>query len=482
MARCFLVALASLALASAEDCQEDEQGTCSTHLLQAQADRRTALHPWPTFRGRSQTAAVGQAPPKDLSTPSWSWQHPRGQFHTIVSGGPVIDKDSNLYLQTAQGIRKFTSSGKEVWIFETPGLTNNEPSLYGNLLLSSTKLPGLAYAVDRVTGKELWKTYLADSSGGDCGYPAAHNGVFVVGANMGNDTRIQGGNTKVFGLDTNTGKQLWEYDPDHVVWNLSPLFPDDESVVFMDFTGGMYKLSLTTGQELWKTPAPNSDPSFSDGGPSLGQNGKVYACSNYGVAMGQEGSLGVARAFDLLSGQIVWEKILSSPCNSFPAVGHVRGSDRLAAVFLPGPFDGTPNVEGSVLALDAETGEEIWKFNTENYTSPMNQAAGDLEGLIDRTTEGIQTICAPAHWSAPTIDGSGTVYGLRLNGKLYAVHGPQETVDTKELKAALVLDSSTGVVAEVYPIGSASLHGAMAWAPGLYAFSTCDTLQVFHTK
>eukprot|EP00439_Symbiodinium_sp_Y106_P065530 s608_g10.t1 len=122
-----------------------------------------------------------------------------------MSGGPVIDKDSNLYLQTAQGIRKFTSSGQEVWLFETPGLTNNEPSLYGNLLLSSTKLPGLAYAVDRNSGKELWRTFLADTSGGDCGYPAAHNGVFVVGASTGNDTRIQGGNTKVFGLDTNTG-------------------------------------------------------------------------------------------------------------------------------------------------------------------------------------------------------------------------------------------------------------------------------------
>ncbi|CAE7240817.1 unnamed protein product [Symbiodinium microadriaticum] len=147
------------------------------------------------------------------------------------------------------------------------------------------------------------------------------------------------------------------------------------------------------------------------------------------------------------------------------------------------------NFQGPVLialqlcfCLAPSTARQMSRFNTENYTSPMNQAAGDLEGLIDRTTEGIQAICAPAHWSAPTIDGSGTVYGLRLNGKLYAVHGPQETVDTKELKAALVLDSSTGVVAEVYPIGSASLHGAMAWAPGLYAFSTCDTLQVFHTK
>ncbi|CAE7660268.1 unnamed protein product, partial [Symbiodinium pilosum] len=113
--------------------------------------------------------------------------------------------------------------GAELWIYKTPGFSNNEPSLYGNLLLSSTTT-GVAFAVDRVAGKVAWTTQLADSSSTDCGYPAAHKDVFVVGAVFGADPRIAGGgNQKVFGLDVNTGHKLWEYAPDNVVWNFSPL-------------------------------------------------------------------------------------------------------------------------------------------------------------------------------------------------------------------------------------------------------------------
>lgn len=32
-------------------------------------------------------------------------------------------------------------------------------------------------------------------------------------------------------------------------------FPGDGTVVFMDFAGGVYRLKLTTGEEIWRCPS-----------------------------------------------------------------------------------------------------------------------------------------------------------------------------------------------------------------------------------
>ncbi|CAJ1365528.1 unnamed protein product, partial [Effrenium voratum] len=234
-----------------------------------------------------------------------------------------------------------------------------------------------------------------------------------------------GGNRLVMGLKTGSGEKLWEYEVDQPVWNLTPLFPGDDTVAFMDFSGGVYRLGLKNGTQIWRTPARESHDSFSDGGAGLGPNGFMYSCSNFKDSTGQEGQQGVARAYKLSDGSLQWERILSSPCNSYPAVGHVKGSDALAVVVTPGSFMGQPGLHGSVLALDAATGKDIWEFHAKPYSGVGNQAAGDMEGALTRHSEGVQEICLPAHWSAPIIDAQGTVLAARSDGNLYQVFGPE---------------------------------------------------------
>merc|ERR1719401_933049 len=171
----------------------------------------------------------------------------------------------------------------------------------------------------------------------------------------------------------------------------------------MDFCGGVYRLELQTGKKLWHTPAPNSEDSMSDGGAILGPNKVVYTCSNPGSSRGSEGQLGALRAFQLSDGKMLWEQILPQPCNSYPAVGYLGGSQDLSVVITPGAFMGTETMHGGIMAFQASTGMPQWQYQAPVYYSPpgvdpLFAAYGDYQGWPTRMQQGIGAICLPAHW------------------------------------------------------------------------------------
>mmetsp|Transcript_17358 Transcript_17358/g.55551 ORF Transcript_17358/g.55551 Transcript_17358/m.55551 type:complete len:485 (+) Transcript_17358:105-1559(+) len=449
-----------------------------------------AQHPWPTFRGppTKQFGVSATIVPSNLSKAlKWSWHHPGGRYHTVVAGGPVIDAAGNAYLTTNDGVRKFLPGGLVAWHYPQPNNINNEASLFGDKVFGSNQ-EGVAFALNGETGRAVWERKLAASAGGDAGYPAAHDGVFVVGAEAGRVPGHEGGNARIFGLDTESGVTLWEFRPARPVWNFAPLFPGDGTCVFMDFSGGMYRLGLHSGALLWHVPSPGALLSFSDGGATLGPNGAVYSCSNPASQSGEEGTLGLLRALRIADGSLLWEQLLPQPCNSYPAVGRLgeRGTGRLAVAVTPGSFMGQPNLHGSVVALDAETGALLWRFNTRPWSGLFNMARGDIEGMAERSAfDGSHTICLPAHWSSANIDGDGFVYAARSDGRIYGVRGPAEPAAPGATEAASLVEdgkdfeSTQGLEVRVFDAQGASLHGAFAFAEGVVAVSTCDTLYMF---
>eukprot|EP00930_Biecheleria_cincta_P096233 TRINITY_DN88108_c0_g1_i1.p1 TRINITY_DN88108_c0_g1~~TRINITY_DN88108_c0_g1_i1.p1 ORF type:complete len:501 (+),score=67.97 TRINITY_DN88108_c0_g1_i1:62-1564(+) len=470
----------------------------SINMLQASTalmKRSDPVHPWPHSRGAipGQNGKTGADAPENLSSKlSWTFNYPdTGEY--VIAGGPVIDADKNVYLMTGQGLHKFSADGKLLWKYELwhmenfrgPGVSNNQVSLSGDTVYGSSKT-GYAFAVDTSTGKARWETRLAADAGGDCGYPAAFDGVFVMGADRGYDKRSgEGGNQRVFGLDIQTGNPLWEFRPDNPVWNLTPLFPDDGTVVFMDFTGGVYRLQLHDGRLLWHTPQLGSNQSFSDGGASLGPDRTIYTCSNLGTSNGKEGTSGALRAFGLADGMLLWEHILPQPCNSFPAVGNISGSSSLAVVVAPGSFLGQPTIHGGIMAFDAKLGTPIWQFQAPVWHPTMKAAKGDDDPAMWalRTLHGVQPRCVPAHWSAVTLSGDGKVFAHRSDGWLYMVRGPTggTTGSNSAEFSRLGVDypTSPGVEYEVFDGHASALHGAVGWAPGMTALGTCWSLFVF---
>merc|ERR1719277_2118361 len=202
---------------------------------------------------------------------------------------------------------------------------------------------------------------------------------------------------------------------------------------------------------------------------------------------------GILRAFQLSDGKVLWEQMLPQPCNSYPSVGHLGDSSDLSVVVTPGAFMGTPTMHGGIMAFDAFTGMPQWQFQAPVYHSPPGvdpwlAAYGDYQGLEEREKAGVSPICLPAHWSCPTISGDGAVLAGRSDGNLYVIRGPaaMRNGDLSNLAHAnsvlsLGIDyaTSAGVEAEIFEAKGASLHGAAGFAPGMIAFSTCDTLYVF---
>ena len=213
LVRCFWIFWALTAL-TAVDASEDgtcQDSSCSAQFLQVQAQTRSANHPWPHARG-SPWRASGQTPEAWTShSLAWTFHDPKGQYHNVFAGGTVIDQDKNLFQMTNKGLFALNSTGQQIWHYNPPGRSNNEITLVGELILGTTTL-GNAFAVNRQSGQEVWVTNMAPDAGGDCGYPAAHDGIFVAGASVSLETN--GGNKKVVALDAKQGTKLWEYNPD----------------------------------------------------------------------------------------------------------------------------------------------------------------------------------------------------------------------------------------------------------------------------
>lgn len=410
----------------------------------------------------------------------WSWHHPDGKYNTLVSGGPVIDAAGSIFLTTNDGVRKFSRSGEVLWHHPQPNRhLNNQPALLGDKVFGSNE-DGEAFALDSATGALSWKTKLAAKAGIDAGYPAASDGVFVAGADFGKDPLMSGGNAKIFGLDVRNGATLWQFQPEHPAWNFAPLFPGDDTMVFMDFTGGMYRLGLHNGTLLWHRPTLGQ--SFSDGGAVLGPNGNVYTCSNPGTGHGAENTWGLLRALSIADGSLLWRQLLPQPCNSYPAVGKLGPLQELSVAVTPGSFMGMPELHGSIMTFDAATGAPQWRFNAHPFNTAFKQAVGDVEGYQERRKyNGDHAICLPAHWSSANIAGDGSVYAARADGYLYGVKGPsnESALDARPVGLDKDFTSTPGVEVRVHKLGSAVLHGAFAFAPGTFAIATCDSLYVY---
>eukprot|EP00747_Dinoflagellata_sp_TGD_P141042 gnl/TRDRNA2_/TRDRNA2_176078_c0_seq39.p1 gnl/TRDRNA2_/TRDRNA2_176078_c0~~gnl/TRDRNA2_/TRDRNA2_176078_c0_seq39.p1 ORF type:complete len:528 (-),score=36.30 gnl/TRDRNA2_/TRDRNA2_176078_c0_seq39:71-1654(-) len=475
-------------------------------------------HFWPHVRGRpghyGTTTLNG---PADIKTSlAWSWHNPKGRYYNTLRGGGILDSEKNVYIASGDGIRKLSRSGTTLWHSPRAAEVSNVPSLMGNALFGNS-MGGEVFALSLDTGNDLWSQKYGDSIGVDTSYVIAYNGVVVTVMDCANI--LEGGNKRVLGLNAENGNQLWEFKPEKPVWNLMPMFPDNSSTIFMDFTGGVYRLGLQDGKLIWHTPAPAGqqgsflqrlgqsvsnkligalplhEQSFSDGGVILGPDGSAYTCSNPRNMHGLEGEKGALRKYRLSDGKMLWEKELPYPCNSWPVVS----PDDETVVVVPGSFSNLPasiyaldpvsrnvlhnimlylgdsqrgqlrklgmdfpDLRASIMAFDVQTGQMQWNHDVKPWGGIAS--AGDEEAVLERLAVGDKTygVCLPAHWSSPTFSGDGTVYVGRTDGVLYA-YNPM----TGERR---------------YHTGTGPLHSGTTFAPGMMAYTDCDSLYVWNTE
>ncbi|HUF54864.1 MAG TPA: PQQ-binding-like beta-propeller repeat protein, partial [Dehalococcoidia bacterium] len=157
-----------------------------------------------------------------------------------------------------------------------------------------------------------------------------------------------------------------------------PLIAND-TVYFMDLESNFYAIDLETGEEVWSTEYNNTI--VGPNGPAIGY-GKVFGLSSPRSMV----------ALDADTGEEIWARDLDHPTNIQPIVfdnkvffGHVAGGD--------GSYEG--GTSGYAVALDQETGEEVWSFQTVEEDFWGNPEVNSGAGI----------------WFPPSIDpDSGLVY------------------------------------------------------------------------
>eukprot|EP00747_Dinoflagellata_sp_TGD_P207161 gnl/TRDRNA2_/TRDRNA2_80761_c1_seq1.p1 gnl/TRDRNA2_/TRDRNA2_80761_c1~~gnl/TRDRNA2_/TRDRNA2_80761_c1_seq1.p1 ORF type:complete len:326 (+),score=34.50 gnl/TRDRNA2_/TRDRNA2_80761_c1_seq1:116-979(+) len=283
------------------------------------------------------------------------------------------------------------------------------------------------------------------------------------------------------------------------------LYPGDGTWLSMDIHGGLFRRKLQDGEIVWHSsptlPMETTNYSYTDGGMIIGPDDIVYSCSNYFFA--DPWMPGVLRAVKLSDGKELWHQDLPHPCVSWPAsdgtkvvvpVGALPSSTPVSYYspgwmpesiretirkkvhefsLLLGDYQcwlwGCPTRPIEVYAYESKTGQRLWALTD---LEPWRQfaAKGDEEHLEVRLPhKPMRPVCGPASWSAPTIDGEGTVFAAAMDGWLYAirdVNGDGKIdVNTEELDR-LNMDA-------------ASLHPGTSFAPGMMAFASCDGVHVF---
>ena len=223
------------------------------------------------------------------------------------------------------------STGEPVWQIHDKNVNYTSGAGGGDGMVLIGTGDGRVIARDVQTGNLKW---VAKVSSEVLSAPTAFNQITVVRTGDGN----------IFGLDSATGKEIWNYDrtvPSLTLrGNAPPVIGGDR--VFAGFDNGRFvALDLKSGQSLWDSPLaiPSGRSDLDrmvdvDSAPIVQKNTIFVASFHGGVS-----------AISSIDGRILWTREISS----------------YAGIALGGRYVYVTDEEGSIWALNAETGASVWK-------------------------------------------------------------------------------------------------------------------------
>jgi len=298
----------------------------------------------------------------DTDTGETRWQRELG-FDSYPCGGPAVGA-GKVYVPARNGLRALDAeSGDEVWSFEADGMS--APIVGGGLTYAGSE-DGYVYAIDSQTGEQRWRFQVADSL---VATPALGDGVLYVD-----------GDPYVWALDAATGEERWRFRESEHTESVSPVV-GLESVFVADIQY-LYVLDTATGGEIWhRDIGGDLEP------PPAVADGTLYIATSYD---------GTFHALDATTGEVRWLLRLDD--------------DRAGHPLIVGD---TLYVGGrSLYALDAGSGEELWRFDLE---TPEGGDGFVVPTVADGTV--YATVCLDAAYESGCEEGNSYVYALRDSGR-----------------------------------------------------------------
>ena len=315
---------------------------------------------------------------------------------STISGWFDSDDDDPMAPMALSDITE-TVKIKELWSVgvgdgQGDGFYRLQPAISGEVIYAASA-DGEVVAVDRKRGKTLWEVDLDISLSGGVG---VYQDVLLLGSSEG----------LVLKLDANTGEQLWTMLLTGEI--LSPPQSNGKVVVVQTYNGKLQGLDFATGQLLWTYNSKVPVLTIRGTSVPIMENNRVYA----GFANGR------VMAFDAQTGSIVWDGRVAIPQgrSEIERIVDVDGTMELAGNELY-----AVSYQGSVVAIDVESGRKIWQQKASSFSGVSlgfgNVYAADEDGTLNafmRNGEGVrwsQGALGYRQLSRPTPVGSYVTVG-----------------------------------------------------------------------
>ncbi len=338
----------------------------------------------------------------------------------------------------------------ELWRTEVEGSINSAPAVVDGVLYFGAGDGGV-YALDTATGAEVW-TFQGSSPVSSS--PAVLNGVVYVGSEDGT----------LYALDAATGTEVWAF----------PGARADAAVAIVNgalYTGSgdgfLYALDAATGEEYWRAPlneAASRSPAVAGGVVYMGSaDGVLHTFDSItgepGWALRLEG--GVVATTTIVDG-VVYQNTFDGDVNHAYALDAATGEElwrfdtASGQGFLP-PAVGNglvylPSTDNTVYAVDAATGEPVWTFETGDQVSAAPALVGDTlyVGGRDQNVYALDAATGNELWRftvegeidfGPTVIG-GVAYVGTIFGYMYAIGGSGDALPATPGIGAAIADAT----------------------------------------
>ena len=227
----------------------------------------------------------------------------------------------------------------------------------------------------------------------------------------------------LLGLDVNTGKTLWSFDPGVRIWERA--YASDGKSLFIGVEdGGYLAVDPATGKEIWR-----AELGINSQMPPFVSNGVVYVPTTFaGPGMlGKPDGKAVLFALSTQTGDEIW---------SFESDNYILQTPYLEGntIYVAGSFT-DPRVidEGGhmrLYAINISDGSLVWKYESEDGFTKQVYATGDVVSYIayQDFLVGVDAKTGDPLWRSdtgnwvPTLMGSGdVVYYGSANTNVHAI-------------------------------------------------------------
>jgi outer membrane protein assembly factor BamB len=234
-----------------------------------------------------------------------------GSYHGYSASTPATDGERLYVFFGKSGVYCFDLDGKELWHVAVGKNTSGwgsaaSPLLYKDLVIVNASVEsGAVVALDRKTGKEVWRTN---------GISSAWNTPVLVKPSSGEVELVISVENWLLGLSPDTGKELWRADGVHRY--VCPSVVAHDGVVYA-IGGGHTSLAVKAGGsgDVTKTHVVWRENKGSNVPSPIYHEGRLYWVSDGG---------GVVHCQDATTGKAVYEKRLA------PAADTIWASPLLA--------------------------------------------------------------------------------------------------------------------------------------------------------